>query len=172
MKNKQTEFLKLCLSDALIQLMDKNNFKDISISEICKLADVGRTTFYRYFNNKNSKDDLLLFKIQYEWNVFQNKHKIADSDRGYLLVCFIYENRDLFTLLYHHNLITIIMLVMEKLIPLDITSDKKSSYLMSFFIYGYFGIIYQWIKYDFDEKPEAIRQHILDTFSLGKTPRK
>ncbi len=37
---------------------------------------------------------------------------------------------------------------------------KNLSYLMSFFTYGYFGIIYQWIKYGFDEPPEQIKAHI------------
>ena len=40
-------------------------------------------------------------------------------------------------------------------------------YLMSFFIYGYFGIIYQWINYDFDETPEQVQKHINDTISAG-----
>ena len=39
---------------------------------------------------------------------------------------------------------------------------------MSFFIYGYFGIIYQWIKYDFDETPEQIQKHINDTIALAQ----
>ena len=34
-------------------------------------------------------------------------------------------------------------------------------------IYGYFGVIYQWIKYGFDETPEQVQKHISDTFSAG-----
>ena len=49
------------------------------------------------------------------------------------------------------------------------TWDKNFSYLMSFFIYGYFGVIYQWIKYGFDETPEQVAKHITDTIaSAGK----
>ena len=47
------------------------------------------------------------------------------------------------------------------------TWDKNFSYLMSFFIYGYFGVINQWIKYGFDETPEQVQKHIIDTFSAG-----
>lgn len=47
------------------------------------------------------------------------------------------------------------------------TWDKNFSYLMSFFIYGYFGVIYQWIKYGFDETLEQVQKHIIDTFSAG-----
>ena len=59
------------------------------------------------------------------------------------------------------------MQAMEKLIPDEEIYDKQASYLMSFFIYGYFGIIYQWIKYDFDETPEQIQKHINDTITSG-----
>ena len=32
-------------------------------------------------------------------------------------------------------------------------------FLRAFFVYGFFGVVYQWIKYDFDETPERIRRH-------------
>ena len=48
----------------------------------------------------------------------------------------------------------------EILVPGGEVVDKNVSYLMLFFTYGYFGIIYQWIKYDFDETPEQIKSHI------------
>lgn len=166
MKKNQTAFLKLCLADALIKLMETQEYDSINVNAICKLADIGRTTFYRYFDNKNSKEALLVFKINYEWECYAEKH--ADDvrkDRGFALTTFIYENRRLFSLLYHNGLITAVMRAFEDLIPAGEPYDKKSSYLVSFFTYGYFGIIYQWIKYEFDERPEQIQQHIADTVS-------
>ena len=51
--------------------------------------------------------------------------------------------------------------------------QKVQRYLMSFFTYGYFGIIYQWIKYGFDETPEEIKKRIdgaiLSAVSSGKS---
>ena len=44
------------------------------------------------------------------------------------------------------------MRAFEILVPGGEVPDKNMSYLMSFFTYGYFGIIYQWIKYDFDDR--------------------
>ena len=45
--NKTTEFLKECLSDALIQLMREKDFEKISIKEIADTAGVGRATWFR-----------------------------------------------------------------------------------------------------------------------------
>ena len=50
MKRNQTEFLKLCLADALVKLMADKPYEDISVNAICEKADVGRTTFYRHLD--------------------------------------------------------------------------------------------------------------------------
>lgn len=168
MKKNQTEFLKLCLADALIKLMDTQDFDTINVNAICKQAGIGRTSFYRYFENKNSKEDLLAFKLNYEWARYAERHEEAvKQDRGFALTSFIYESRRLFSLLYSKGLITAILRVFEDWIPADQVYDKRASYLMSFFTYGYFGIIYQWIKYGFDETPEQIQKQIAETISGG-----
>lgn len=167
MKKNQTAFMKLCLADALIKLMKIQDFDTINVNSICKKADIGRTTFYRYFDNKNSKEDMLIFKIKYEWEQYSNKYGNDEQGKGAVLTAFIYDNRILFSMLYHNNLISVIMRALEDLIPSGEVCDKKSSYLMSFFIYGYFGIIYQWIKYDFDETPEQVQKHINNTIAAG-----
>lgn len=159
--------MKLCLADALIKLMKVQDFDTINVNAICREADIGRTTFYRYFENKNSKKEMLLFKIKYEWELYSSKHENDKQEQGSELTAFIYENRHLFSALYHSNLISVIMRALEDLIPSGETCDKHSSYLMSFFIYGYFGIIYQWIKYDFDETPQQVQKHIHDMISVS-----
>ena len=167
MKKNQTAFMKLCLADALIKLMKTQDFDTINVNSICREADIGRTTFYRYFDNKNSKEEMLLFKIKYEWEQYSDKHEIGKQGKNSDLTEFIYENRRLFSMLYHNDLISVIMRALEDLIPSGETYDKQASYLMSFFIYGYFGIIYQWMKYDFDETPAQIQKHINDTITSG-----
>ena len=159
--------MKLCLADALIKLMKTQDFDTISVNSICKEAGIGRTTFYRYFENKNGKEEILLFKIKYEWELYSSKHENDKQEQVSDLTAFIYENRHLFSMLYHCNLISVIMRALEDLIPSGETYYKQSSYLMSFFIYGYFGIIYQWIKYDFDETPKQVQRHIDDMISVA-----
>ncbi len=167
MKKNQTAFMKLCLADALIKLMKTQDFDSINVNSICKEADIGRTTFYRYFENKNSKEEMLLFKIKYEWEQYSNMHESNELGKKADLTEFIYDKRCLFSMLYHNNLISVIMRALEDLIPSGETYDKQASYLMSFFIYGYFGIIYQWIKYDFDETPKQVQRHIDDMISVA-----
>ncbi len=162
MKNNQTTFLKLCLSDALIKIMTSQDYDAINVNTICEKAQVGRTTFYRHFGNKNSKEELLRFKVSYEWERYKENHEEDfTKDKTFTLLNFIYENRKLFTLLNNSGVIHVAVCLSENLTLDDYPADKGSSYLKSFFVYGQFGAIYQWIKYDFDETPEQVRQHIV-----------
>jgi len=165
-KEQSTKFLKLCLADALLKMMESNSYDSININAICKQAGVGRTTYYRYFDKKNSKEDLLVFKIIYEWKAYTERHKEeAQQDSGIVNLRFVYENRKIFRLMYKNGLITALMKAFNQMSELP--REKSSSYLRSFFVYGYFGVFYQWIEYDFDETPEQIQQHIKDTILQG-----
>lgn len=46
---ESTEFLKGCMSDALIKLMEDRSIEKITIKQITRLAGVGRSTWFRYF---------------------------------------------------------------------------------------------------------------------------
>ena len=60
-RNTTTEFLKECIADALLKLLQTKNMDEIKVSEITDLADVGRVTFYRHFK---SKEDVIYFKCR------------------------------------------------------------------------------------------------------------
>ena len=66
--------MKLCLADALIKLMLGQDFSSININTICEEAGIGRTTFYRHFDKKANKEDLLKYKLHYEWKTYMDFH--------------------------------------------------------------------------------------------------
>ncbi len=162
MKKNQTTFLKLCLADALIQLMDLQPYETISVHAICDKAGIGRTTYYRHLDKRTGKEDLIVFKVLYDQKVYNERHADAvKKDSGYVLLQFIYENKRLFSTLHKNGLVTVIMRIFDE--GNDWQKEKGTSYLRAFFIYGYFGVIYEWIKYGFDETPEQVQRHIAET---------
>ncbi len=101
---------------------------------------------------------MLVFKIVYEAKSYYEKHKDdANRDWGKVLLSFVYENKALFRIMYRNGLITAIMKAFDELS--EWKNDRQYAYVRAFFVYGFFGVIYQWIKYDFDETPEQIQQH-------------
>ena len=65
-----TEYLKECMGTALLELMKEKPMEKISIEEMTAKADVGRSTYFRYFK---TKDEVLVFKILCLWNRFSEK---------------------------------------------------------------------------------------------------
>ena len=167
-KEKQTAFLKLCLADALVRLLEGQTLEGISVHAVCKQAGVGRTTYYRHCGGQNGKKGLLAYKIVHAWESYAAAHRAeVETDAGFAMSCFVYENRALFTLLYEKGQLDVIMAAFEALIPAGKTVEKRDSYLMAFFTYGYFGVIYRWLRYGFDQTPEEVRAQILETFAAA-----
>lgn len=88
MKKNQTDFYKLCMADALLRLMKTKDFDTITVAEICETAGVGRTTFYRHLDNKSGKEDLLLFKISYEWDRYEEAVEEVESLKVQVHECY------------------------------------------------------------------------------------
>lgn len=55
-KDKIKEITQECIKNAFIDLCEEEPLQNISVSKICKRADVSRSTFYRFYSNV---DDLM-----------------------------------------------------------------------------------------------------------------
>lgn len=51
MSNKKSEITKKQIMDSYLQLMEKKNWKKITVKEIYSNVDLTRSTFYQYFSN-------------------------------------------------------------------------------------------------------------------------
>lgn len=85
------------LSDALIELLEEQNYDDIKISDLCQRAGVSRATFY---NNFNSTDDVMNYYF------FLTEEKIKASFLSKLKQ-YNYSFRDAYRSLVHTLLLTI-----------------------------------------------------------------
>ena len=71
-----TDYLKECMGTALLELMKEKPIEKISIEEMTAKADVGRSTYFRYFK---SKDEVLSFKITCLWKRFSTNTVLPTS---------------------------------------------------------------------------------------------
>ena len=51
-KQEANEFVKECITTALLQIMEGKDFEAITITELTRKAGVGRVSFYRNFESK------------------------------------------------------------------------------------------------------------------------
>ena len=156
--NKTTEFLKECLSDALIQLMREKDFEIISIKEIEDTAGVGRATWFR---NYTSKNEALTFKFVQVWKRWADEHAIAVRDRFDLANAknffqFNYEIKHILEIVYTSNMQSAIYDAFYQVMMPQYGANAKECYQARFYSYGLFGLLDEWIKRGFKESVEEM----------------
>lgn len=158
-KDQSTKFIKMCLADALLKLMEQGyTFDEINVKDICNLAGIGRTSYYRHFDNKSGKDNLILFKVYNGWEEYcLTRTEDLKKSKMKVLIEFIYSQRDLFLLLHKNGLtMTAIFDVMYLAIGPQGNEEKDTAYWKAFLACSIFGFIYNWLQTGFEDSPEYV----------------
>ena len=158
------ETVKEAIALAVLKHLQTKALNQISISEITQTAGVSRSSFYRNFD---TKEQALSYYVQKCYKAYfqhgtiqlQTDHQFDFNHFLYLRFRFIKQNRDMFTTLRKHNLLSYIF---EDLDPelAQILSGMKldSPYYTAMFASCSAGIIRQWIDNDFKETEEEMIQ--------------
>lgn len=81
MKNKEESTVKLNIVDCAVRLYKEKGYKNVSVSDICKLSGVSRSGFYYHFKTKEEiLDDYLLMS---EIFVFEHLIPILSTSNCY-----------------------------------------------------------------------------------------
>lgn len=155
------------ITNTLLVLLKDNHLEDITVLELCKKADINRTTFYKYYKDV----DDLVFKIENSL-VIDLKQNIGDIKRNYLIsftgkiLETIYARKETYTRLLGENgdhtfLRRILRLVYNESIAEWQKLLKKASRddldkIYSFIVDGSVGIIRNWINNNCQEDPANI----------------
>ncbi|MGM9970209.1 MAG: TetR/AcrR family transcriptional regulator [Anaeroplasma sp.] len=165
-KNLSTEFIKENICLGLIDLMKTEDYHEISISDICKKAGYGRTTYYRHFSN--NKDELILYISRIKWEQYKEGHiEEVKKDEGLYLLKHIYNNKSFFILLSNHKLNSLIFEIFYSIFGRQKDENPILSYGKVFFAGAYFGVVYEWILQGCNDTPEEIQKKFADGFSFA-----
>lgn len=180
---------KLKMINGMIEALKYKDFMDISVKELCVVADVNRTTFYAHYNNtmelledtRNYMIDKFLSSFD-KTNFEEIKKGEQDTDlinETYLIkyLNLIKENKWLYVVYDKHNLAmdgeaqfkqlidTVSKPVSRAKGSLD---DVSIIYSTRFFVEGINSVVREWIKRDFKESPEYVAKIIMQSISNGK----
>lgn len=155
---KTTEFLKECMSDALIKLMQEKSIDKIAVTDITSLAGVGRSTWFRNFTTKS---EALTFKLVRLWERWAEEHNISDHQRINLsnskdFFQFNYRIRDLLKMIYAAEMQSCIYDAFCIIMMPQYKASALECYQSRFYAYGIFGLLEEWVKRGFKEPPEEM----------------
>ncbi|MDU8923398.1 TetR/AcrR family transcriptional regulator [Pasteurellaceae bacterium LIM206] len=161
MKKSVNFVIKESITEALLRLMAKKNFVDISITEITKLAGVSRISFYR---NYASKEDVLIkymhgraMSLFDSFGVTSNSEKLIGMFRATEGI------KDIIDLIYSQNLSYIFLQYFLFAIGSKPEQTNHEAYRNSIVVGICFGVLDEWIKRGRQESPEDMLKVIQTT---------
>lgn len=92
--DRRTRYTKAAIRDALFTLLKEKPLSKVTVTDICKLADINRSTFYSYYEDVNA----LMTQIQND--VFQDVLITITNENWFDdLLNLVDKNKDLFQVL-------------------------------------------------------------------------
>ncbi len=153
--------------DALLALMEKYPYSEISVKQIVLETDLVRKTFYRNFS---SKDDVLNAYINQE--IYAYTQALLEKPEEPLAVIFDFceKNRKLLSLLHRNNMLYLLLLQLNEVIPVinDTTDMEKNpfklligelepDYLIAFNVGAIWNVIFKWVDRGMTEPLEDVK---------------
>ena len=162
-KDCPAEFIKECMAQALFQIMQTKKFEDVTISEICKVAGFGRTTYYHYFTNRT--EELISYYLNKKWSekvpVFHEGDDGVEWIKVILNAYYLY--REQLTLLYKQGLLEIALDVTYKGVQ-KTYSVNNHPYFAAWVAGALYGVIREWVKGSFNVTPDELVDTVKSTF--------
>jgi len=153
--NTKIQNTKKELLNALLELSKQQKIDEISVSTLCRQANINRTTFYKYYTIPS---DILLEKLKEiikESSSFASEVDPSIYENMLRLARIFYENRQLMELYFKAS--GNLMPVISKGIYLTV---GEAEYLKkpanSFLAGGVSGLAMYWMQQGFKDTPEVI----------------
>lgn len=161
MERKNNKIVAESITLALIQLMEKKEFHDISITELTKRAGVGRVSFYRNFDDKTDVLRKYLNDIQYEFMLSREAKRRNSDFTEYITELFahLYNYKDLAHLLLKANMFYLVKEQFDYVYD-KLKTTKKEEPALFFLSGGLYNAFYYWVSNDFSGSPEEVAKKI------------
>ena len=171
--DRRVKYTLKIIEETFLNLLEEKDISNITVTEICNIADINRATFYRYYIDIYD----LLKKIEGNFiDKIKNSTPIENISE-YTVYKFSYEildifinNKKLVKILFNtnHNIYfmnEVLEIAYNKCVDiwssrLNNNDDIEIQYAGIFVFNGALGIINYWVKNDFDKDIEEVARSI------------
>ena len=166
--DRRIKYTKKVIKETLITLLNEKEINKITVSEICKIADINRATFYRYYLDVYDLLDKIKEEFVNELLIVSSNNKVDYTISSFskeLLSVFL-DNKDLVKVLFNKKsdiyfLNDILEVAFEKCKnkwenKISNLSNDSIEYASIFIFNGALGVINFWIQNDFEKSIDEI----------------
>lgn len=147
------------ITDAFRKLLQERPVEEISISELCSEAGVGRASFYRNFNRKEDVLKGYINRLLEQWKrECEEKENCPLSEMMGLLFAHFERYREFYSLVNERNLIYLLKEGIIDMFGLNPQASKTEAYGKAFVAYSLYGWIEVWFQRGMRESAEEMKQ--------------
>lgn len=175
--DKRVMKTKKQIYEGLLNMLEEKSFEEIKISEVCKIANINRSTFYSHFKDKYDLFDSLMKDSQAKLMTELEKQKEFTNLKSYymeiikILLNHIEEEKEVYKTIMIHNRYSIVLDMIQNTI-LDHLSKKMAEeikgrktkippdFTAAFYLGGIVNIGMGWILNPKNITQEEIYQYI------------
>ena len=156
---EKNTYLKAQMTDALLKLLKEKEFKNISVSEITALAQVGRISFYR---NYKEKEDILkeyILILFGKWmKEYDDSGKNSNDELMGAMFAHLSEYGDFYRLLSDRKLLYLLKDVITWICGPKPEYPNLGAYVAAFISSGLYGWIEEWFARGMQESAEEMTE--------------
>lgn len=179
MQNNRKENTKRALLDAMVKLLNKESFDDISTTELAETAGISRSSFYTHYRDKyemiDSYQQTLFHQLEY---IFDKDYE--DNQQTFLEVFTFLSREKLLSALISSNgtkelqnfIINKVRILISSELHERLAKEGMSKieldYQSIYLAYAFFGTCQTWIARGKKETPQQMTDFVLKMLSRSK----
>lgn len=183
LKNRRTSKSRKELKNALILLMEKKNFRTITITDIVTLADLNRGTFYKHYQTKEELlneliDDVLedLIKAYKDPYLHTDKFMVSELTTSSIKIFeHVVSYSNFYTIIVNSNVLpgfqNKICDILKELTKQDLVAVNNTNINIELFssytAYALFGLIMEWVKGGFKYTANHMAEQLIQILSFN-----
>ena len=165
---RRTRYTRQTIKDTFLELLKQKSFTKITVTEICKNAEINRGTFYLHYKDVFDLLEKTETELQDEFNQLVLKHDAVDLKQRPAVIfneiyTLVYENADLIEILLGENGDLNFVNRLKQLIRGKCLKDWMEVFrsgnaaafdaFVSFIVSGCVGIVQYWLQTGLKETP-------------------
>lgn len=167
--NKRRRESQEKIEKVFVELIQEKEINEISVTDICKIAHLNRSTFYANYLDVYDLADKIREKLEVEVDNLYKEEKEKDYNSNDFLKLFknIKENQIFYRTYFKLNMdknTKISQYEYDYHLAKKIYDDNHIDYHIEFFMAGFNAIIKKWLYNGCKETPEEMNQILIDEY--------
>jgi len=155
--NRRTQYTQRIIKETVLSLLQEKQLDAITVTEVCKIADVNRATFYRYFDDINSCVDKIEMEFFESLDIPKGLSPFEALDR--MLEAF-YQNPQVSNLVFVEGKTELLDKMHDAMTPDHKEVTEFDKYQGTYIMLGMHGIMKRWVKNGMTESPAELTEII------------